>query len=48
MKRDYKLYLQDIKESMGQIEEYIKGISEEEFKKDKLIQDGVTRRLEII
>lgn len=48
MKRDYKLYLQDIKECIEQIEEYTKGISEEDFRKNKLIQDGVVRRLEII
>ncbi|MEK6895847.1 MAG: DUF86 domain-containing protein [Nanoarchaeota archaeon] len=48
MKRDYKLYLSDIKESIEQIEIYLYGISEEYFKKNKLIQDGVIRRLEII
>jgi len=48
MKRDYKLYLNDIKESIKQIEEYIRDISEEEFEKDKQVQDAVIRRLEII
>ena len=48
MKRDYKLYLNDIKESIAQIEEYIKGVSEENFKKDKKLQDATIRRLEII
>jgi len=48
MKRDYKLYLNDIKESIKQIEEYMKGVSEEESKKDKKLQDAVIRRLEII
>ena len=48
MKRDYKLCLNDIKESIVQIEEYIKGVSEENFKKDKKLQDAVIRRLEII
>ena len=48
MKRDYKLYLNDIKESIAQIEEYMKGISEEIFKKDKKLQDAVIRRFEII
>ena len=48
MKRDYKLYLNDIKESIAQIEEYLKGISLEEFNKNKQIQDAVIRRLEII
>jgi uncharacterized protein with HEPN domain len=48
MKRDYKLYLNDIKESIVQIEKYISGKSEEDFKKDKLLQDGIMKRLEII
>ena len=48
MKRDYKLYINDIKESIKQIEEYLKGVSEEEFTKDKKLQDAVIRRLEII
>ncbi|OIO42432.1 DUF86 domain-containing protein [Candidatus Pacearchaeota archaeon CG10_big_fil_rev_8_21_14_0_10_31_9] len=48
MKRDYKLYLNDILESIKQIEEYMQNISEEEFKKDKKLQDAVIRRLEII
>ena len=47
-KRDYKLYLNDIKESIVQIEKYIQNISEDEFKKNKQIQDAVIRRLEII
>ena len=48
MKRDYKLYLNDIKDCIGFIEEYMKNISEEGFNKNKLLQDAVIRRLEII
>ena len=48
MKRDYKLYLNDIKESIQQIEGYLQNISEEAFSKNKLVQDAVIRRLEII
>lgn len=48
MKRNYKLFINDIKESIRRIEEYIKNISEEEFKKNEKIQDAVIRRLEII
>lgn len=48
MKRDYKLYLNDIKDSIKQIEEYIQNVSEEQFKKDVKLQDAVIRRLEII
>jgi len=48
MNRDYKLFLKDIRDSIDQIEEYTKGTSEEQFKKDIKIQDAVIRRLEII
>ena len=48
MKRDYKLYINDIRESIIQIEKYLKNISEEEFKRNNFIQDAVIRRLEII
>ncbi len=48
MKRDYKLYLQDIRDSIANIEEYMKNVSEEDFKKDKKLQDAIVRRLEII
>lgn len=48
MKRDYKLYLKDINDSILQIEDYVRNISEEEFYKNKLIQDAVIRRLEVI
>jgi len=48
MKRDYKLYLNDIKDCIKQIEEYLKNISEEEFKRNKMLQDAVIRRFEII
>ena len=48
MKREYKLYLNDINDCIKKIEEYLKGISEDEFNKNKLLQDGVIRRFEII
>jgi|SRR3989344_2959796 len=48
MKRDYKLYINDIRESVALIEEYIKDTSEKEFIKNKQLQDSVVRRLEII
>ena len=46
MKRDYKLYINDIRESVALIEEYIKDTSEKEFIKNKQLQDSVIRRLE--
>ena len=48
MKRDYKLYLNYIRDAIKQIEIYMKNISEEQFSKNKLLQDAVLRRLEII
>src|SRR3989344_7762100 len=48
MKRDYKLYLQDIKDCIKQIESYLQGISEQDFSKNIMLQDAVIRRLEII
>lgn len=48
MKRDYKLYIQDIRDCISQIEKYTKGISENEFSNNVMLQDAVIRRLEII
>ena len=48
MKREYNLYLNDIKDCIRQIEEYLKNISEDEFNKNKLLQDAVIRRFEIM
>ena len=48
MKRDYKLYLQDIRESIKDIEDYMCSLSQDDFNKNKQLQDAVTRRLEII
>lgn len=42
------MFIEDIKESIKQIEDYTKDISEKEFGKKLQIQDAVIRRLEII
>ncbi len=47
-KRKLDVYLQDILESIEQIQEYLDGIDEEEFYKNSEKQDAVLRRLEII
>lgn len=47
-KRKPDVYLQDILESIEQIEAYLDGISEGEFYKNGEKQDAVLRRLEII
>jgi len=48
MKRDYILYLEDIIESINNIENYIKGICFESFIQDKKTIDAVIRNFEII
>jgi len=48
MKRDYKVYLDDILESIEKIEDYTQGKSWSDFAKDTELQDAVLRRLEII
>ena len=47
-KRKPKLYLEDIKSSIAKIENYIKGLSFEEFTKNTLVLDAVVRNLTII
>ena len=48
MKKDPKIFLQHILESISEIEKYTKGMSEDEFARATQVQDAVIRRLEII
>ena len=48
MKRNIKLYLQDIWESTLAIEEYIQNLTEDKFYSNRQVQDAIIRRLEII
>ena len=48
MKRDARLYLDDILESIQAIEDYTQGVTQQQFNANRLLQDGVVRRLEII
>jgi len=48
MPKDYRIYLDDILDSIGKIEAYTKGISYEGFAKNSLVVDGVVRNLEVI
>ncbi len=48
MKKDVKVFLEDILESIEKIEEYTANIDEEDFYENSIIQDAVLRRLEII
>ncbi|HSD57819.1 MAG TPA: DUF86 domain-containing protein [Methanotrichaceae archaeon] len=48
MKKDDKVFLQHILDAMARIEQYLEGVSIEQFMQNGLIQDGVVRQLEII
>lgn len=48
MNRDVQLYVADILECIGRIEQYTRGLSGEDFIANVQIQDAVFRRLEII
>jgi uncharacterized protein with HEPN domain len=47
-KRDIRVYLDDMLESIAKIEEYCQDLSAEEFFEKSQVQDAVVRRLEII
>ncbi len=47
MKAD-DIYLRHILDAIKRIEEYVKGIDEESFLRNYLVQDGVIRQIEII
>ena len=46
--RDYRLYLQDIFECIERVENYISGLSYEEFAHDQKTVDAVLRNIEIV
>ena len=48
MERDDSVYLQHILDAISRIEEYLRGVDEEMFQQQHLIQDGIIRQLEII
>jgi len=48
MKRDYKVYLDDILDSIEKIIAYTEGRTKSDFTKDNQLQDAVLRRFEII
>ena len=48
MKRDIGLFIEDILNSIKNIEEFTKGLNKEKFSKDNLRQSAVIRQLEII
>jgi len=48
MKKDDTVYLRHILDAIQQIEDYLKGVSFEQFFQQRLLQDGAVRQLEII
>jgi uncharacterized protein with HEPN domain len=48
MIRDYRLYIDDLLEAISKIEQYIEGISFEEFAVDSKTIDAVVRNFQII
>ena len=48
MKKDYKLYLKDIAEAMESIEQFVKGVTFDDFVKDDKTASAVIRKFEII
>lgn len=48
MKKEFRVYLEDIKESITQIEKYTKDLDFEKFSEKAETQDAVMRRLAII
>ncbi len=48
MKKDVKIFLRHILESINRIEDFMKGVSREKFLKSNITQDAVIRRFEII
>jgi uncharacterized protein with HEPN domain len=47
-KRDWKLFIMEILESINKIEKYIEGLNYEQFVRDEKTKDAVVRNLEII
>ena len=48
MKRDSRLYLDDIFDAIEKIEDYVEGLSFEEFSADSKTVDAIVRNFEII
>jgi len=48
MKKNVKIFLEHILESINLIEEYIKGKNQVDFLESKQLQDSVIRRIEIV
>ena len=47
MKREYKLFIQDIKDCIAQIDEFVGNMALEEFKADEKTSSAVVRKIEM-
>ena len=48
MKKDPRIFIEHVLECIELIEEYVKGVTKDEFFRSTQIQDAVIRRIEII
>ena len=48
MPRDYRMYLEDMREACGKVRRYVEGISFQAFAADEKTIDAVVRNLEIL
>lgn len=48
MKKEIVIFIEDILDSIKDIEEYVKGMDKNKFLKDNKTQDAVLRKLEVI
>lgn len=48
MKRDHRIFVRDIVDSIGKIEEFTRGKSYDDFTEDDMLSSAVVRKLEII
>jgi uncharacterized protein with HEPN domain len=47
MKRDDTVYLRHMLDAVSAVEEYLQGANEDSFKRNRLLQDGVVRQVQI-
>jgi len=48
MRRNFKVYFEDVLKAILNVEEYVGNLGFEEFRENKLVRDAVIRNLEVI
>lgn len=48
MARDELVYMHHILDAINTVQEYLQGVSEDQFNSTRLLQDGVIRQIEIV